>query len=135
MLALHRRRAAIFLAVVAAVYVADLCAYGLKLAIGRPRPDLRPLVGLPPDGSFPSGHTATSFAGAAVLACFAPRLAPFLYLLAAAIGFSRIYVGVHWPLDVLGGAVLGTAVALLVLTSLRLLARSRRRSRAAPPPG
>jgi undecaprenyl-diphosphatase len=57
-----------------------------------------------------------------VLTAFVPRAAPAFYLLALAIGYSRIYVGVHWPLDVVGGAVLGVATALL------LLAGARRRS-------
>ena len=54
----------------------------------------------------------------------APRPAPFVFLLAAAIAYSRVYVGVHYPLDVIGGALLG----ILVATSLRLLVRARRRS-------
>jgi undecaprenyl-diphosphatase len=117
------------------VWGADLAAAGLKLAVGRARPHYEPLVQLPHDLSFPSGHAATSFAGATMLAAFAPRLAPALYVLAAAIAFSRVYVGVHWPLDVLGGAALGAALALVALTSLRRLGRSLRRSRAAPRPG
>ena len=117
---------------VLAVAVADWSATGLKALIDRPRPPLRypepkPLVALPHDASFPSGHAATSFAAATMLSFAAPRLSPFLFLLAAAIGFSRVYVGVHYPLDVIGGAALGVAVA----TSLRLLVRARRRSRPA----
>ena len=60
-----------------------------------------------------------------------PRLAVPLYLLAAAIAFSRVYVGVHYPLDVLGGALLGIALA----TALRLLERALRRSRGVRPAG
>src|SRR5262249_43678530 len=56
------------------------------------------LVHAPQDHSFPSGHAATSFAAATVLTAFAPRLAPAWFLLAVAIGFSRVYVGVHYPL-------------------------------------
>jgi len=82
-----------------------------------------------------ASYSATSFAGATVLSLFAPRLAPALYLLAASIAFSRIYVGVHWPLDVLGGAVLGTLLALAVSASLRRRGRFPRRSRRARPPG
>jgi undecaprenyl-diphosphatase len=114
---------------VLAVAVADWAATGLKALIDRPRPPLRyaepkTLVPLPHDGSFPSGHAATSFAAATMLSFASPRLAPFLFLLAAAISFSRVYVGVHYPLDVIGGAVLG----VLVATSLRRLVRARRRS-------
>jgi len=112
-----------------AVAVADWAAMGLKALVDRPRPPLRysepkVLVALPHDASFPSGHAATSFAAATMLSFAAPRLAPFLFVLAAAVAFSRVYVGVHYPLDVIGGAVLG----VLVATSLRLLVRARRRS-------
>ena len=114
------------------VWASDGVASALKVAVGRARPHLDPLVALPSSAAFPSGHTTTSFAGATMLAAFVPRAWPLLYLLAAAIGFSRIYVGVHWPLDVLAGAVLGTLLALAALTSLRRLGRLPRRPRATP---
>ncbi len=78
--------------------------------------------------SFPSGHAATSFACAALLAWLTPLPKVALFGLAALIAFSRVYVGVHYPLDVLGGAALGLAIA----TALRLLATGRRRSDPAP---
>ena len=117
---------------VIAVALADWSATGLKALTDRERPPLRyaepkALVHVPHDGSFPSGHAATSFAGATILAFAFPRLAPVLYVLAAAVAFSRVYVGVHYPLDVIGGAVLG----VLLATALRLLVRARRRSRGA----
>ena len=126
-LALARRRPSVFLMVALADLLANGAASLLEWATRVRRPPLRyaeppPLVHVPHSGSFPSGHTTTSFACATVLAAAAPRAAPLLYLLALAIGFSRIYVGVHWPLDVLGGIVLGIAIALL------LLAADRRRS-------
>jgi undecaprenyl-diphosphatase len=122
---LHRRT---LLLTALAVWAADATAYGIKLAVDRPRPHFDPLVRLPSDPSFPSGHAATSFAGATMLAAYAPRLAPLLYLLAAAIAFSRVYVGVHYPLDVLAGAALGTAVGWAGITSLPRLGRFPRRS-------
>ena len=138
LLALAWRRPLIFFAVVAADAIADLSSYGLRAAIPRDRPPLhdplpKPLVHVPGTHSFPSGHTATSFACAAVIAWFAPRLAVPAFLLAAAIGWSRVYVGVHYPLDVLGGAALGMLVAAgVVLTALRLRATDRRRSAPVP---
>jgi undecaprenyl-diphosphatase len=136
-LAVAWRRLSVFIAVALADLAADSLAAALKSATAIERPPLRyvhpkALVGLPHGSSFPSGHTATSFACATVLSFFVPRAAPAFYLLALAIGFSRIYVGVHWPLDVLGGAVLGVAVGLAVTALLRrgagrrLSARSRR---------
>jgi membrane-associated phospholipid phosphatase len=70
-----------------------------------------------------------------VLAAFLPRLRVPLFLLAAAVAWSRVYVGVHYPLDVLAGAVLGVAIGLAVVRFLPRLAAGRPRSRRATPPG
>jgi undecaprenyl-diphosphatase len=120
------RRWGVFALTLIAVALADWSAMGLKALIDRPRPPLRyaepkTLVAVPHDASFPSGHAATSFAAATMLAFAFPRLAPFLYVLAAAVAFSRVYVGVHYPLDVIGGAALGVLVAVV----LRLLLSRR----------
>src|SRR5262249_55513672 len=119
------------LAVLAAVVLADLSALGLRRAIGRPRPwrvypEPRPLGHVPRDPSFPSGHTTIAFAAATVLTYYRPRWAPAFFLLAVAIGYSRVYVGVHYPLDVLGGALLGLLVGGIVIALLRLEAGRRR---------
>ena len=124
------RRWGVFALTLIAVALADWSAMGLKALIDRPRPPLRyaepkTLVAVPHDASFPSGHAATSFAAATMLAFAFPRLAPFLYVLAAAVAFSRVYVGVHYPLDVIGGAVLGTLVAIV----LRFLVSRRAQGR------
>jgi undecaprenyl-diphosphatase len=127
----------------ACVWAADLLALALKAAVDRPRPfetnpEADPLIGATVGQSMPSGHAATSFAGAVILTYLLPRGAPLFFLLAAAIGFSRVYVGVHYVSDVLVGALLGTAVGLAGIGLLRVLRRTsagRRRSEAVPPAG
>jgi len=122
------------------VFLADMLAQTLsslgKLIIDRQRPGLAypdptPLVYLPHTASFPSGHAASSFACAATIARFAPRraIAVALYVLAALISYSRVYVGVHYPLDVIAGAILG----LLVARALRPLPGALQRLRRALP--
>jgi undecaprenyl-diphosphatase len=130
-LAVQRKRPDIFPLVAATVFVSDELTLGLKHLIGRKRPyvenpEPEPLMTTSLDLSFPSGHAATSFAGATLLAVLVPRFALPIYALAAAISWSRVYVGVHFPLDVLGGALLGAALALAVATALRLPLTSRR---------
>jgi undecaprenyl-diphosphatase len=127
--ALYWRRPAIFLYVVLGTLLADLLSLVIRYAVGRDRPpidypDPVPLVRLPDNPSFPSGHAATCFAAAALLSWLTPLPKVALFVLAGLIAFSRVYVGVHYPLDVIGGALLGLAVA----TALRLLVEARRRS-------
>ena len=125
------------------VWAADLLTMGLKPLIDRPRPfdtlgEADPLLGGTLGSSLPSGHAATSFAGAVVLAYVFRRGLPLFLLLAAAIAYSRLYVGVHYPSDVLLGGVLGAAVAFAALALLRLRRRTSAippQSEAAPPPG
>ena len=130
MLCAAYRRWGVFALTLIAVALADWSATGLKALIDRPRPPLRyaepkTLVPVPHDASFPSGHAATSFAAATMLSLAFPRFAPFLYVLAAAVAFSRVYVGVHYPLDVIGGALLGALVAVV----LKLLVNRRAQQR------
>jgi undecaprenyl-diphosphatase len=117
------RRLTPFVLVALAVLVADGVTGLVKLAVGENRPnEPGPLITIPHSRSFPSGHTATAFAAATMLTLLFPRGAPAFYVLASAIAYSRLYLGVHFPLDVVGGIVIGVATALL------LLAASRRRS-------
>jgi undecaprenyl-diphosphatase len=134
-LALWWRRPFLFFEVALADLIAQLVSYGLKQGIGRERPNVayaepKPLVHAPHDGSFPSGHATVSFACATVLSLYAPRAAPSFFILAAAIAWSRVYVGVHYPLDVLGGAVLGVGIAIALRWLTAVLRRSRPATRA-----
>src|SRR5215218_6941425 len=90
--------------------------YGIKLAVRRPRPVLEglpPLGGAPSSLSFPSAHAASSFACATAMTRIAPEAA-VLFILAAALAAGRPYLGMHYPSDVLGGAVIGTVLGLVV---------------------
>ncbi|MGZ8783443.1 MAG: phosphatase PAP2 family protein [Gaiellaceae bacterium] len=133
-LALRRRY--LWVQVGVAILLAEAISGALKLVIERDRPPFtrpvpEPLLESPSTYSFPSGHATVSFACATVLAVAAPRLRWALLGLAAAIAFSRVYVGVHYPFDVLGGAVLGVAIA----TALLRLAGAPRRSTSRPRQG
>jgi undecaprenyl-diphosphatase len=135
-----RRRLQVFLLVTAGVFLADLLALGVKLLTQRSRPYVRdpdpePLVEAALDLSFPSGHAATAFAGATLLASRIPRFTIPLYLLAAGVGWSRVYVGVHYPLDVLVGALLGTAVGVALVYLERVASGPRARALRSPPGG
>ena len=127
--ALYWRRPAIFMYVLLGTLLADLLSLVIRYAVGRDRPPIDypepvPLVRLPDNPAFPSGHAATSFAAAALLSWLTPLPKVPLFVLAGLIAFSRVYVGVHYPLDAIGGALLGLAVA----TALRRLVEARRRS-------
>lgn len=97
----------------------------LKNLIGRIRPyemiqNLSILVSAPGDPSFPSGHTASSFAMATVLFLCCPKKygVPAL-ILAALISFSRLYLGVHYPTDVLFGLLSGILIGTITVYVFR----------------
>lgn len=86
--------------------------------VGRRRPDpaaadvpLARRVRMPRSTSFPSGHSASAFAFATGVGHVLPRQAAPLHAIAAFVAYSRVHTGVHYPLDAIAGAVVGTALA------------------------
>ena len=120
----------------ATILVAEAASGLAKDWIGRDRPPLvdpepPTLVELPHTSSFPSGHATVACACATAIALAVPRLRWPVFVLAALIAFSRVYVGVHYPLDVLAGAVLGVVLGFAVRyagVAIRTLARVRGRT-------
>jgi undecaprenyl-diphosphatase len=114
-------RAAIY--ILFAVLGAAVLSWGLKQAFDRPRPDLVPHGQHVYTSSFPSGHSILSAAVYLTLGLVASRFVPrkrlkalllaVAVLTAAAVGASRVYLGVHWPSDVFAGWAVGAAWALV----------------------
>jgi undecaprenyl-diphosphatase len=108
------------------------------LLVPRDRPDVPKLDAVPPTSSFPSGHTAASIALYGTLAVIAAALLPtgwlrrvvvaIVALVPVAVGFSRLYRGMHHPSDVLAGVLLGLGALVVGVVAARvalLLARER----------
>lgn len=105
----------------ACIAVSGALAQIVKHLVGRTRPldsvlttgpfTFHPFSAVNRLASFPSGHTTSAFAAAVALGLMMPRLRPVLFLLAAAIGVSRVLVGQHYPSDVVAGAALGALVS------------------------
>lgn len=119
----YRRCAVLMLCAMAAAFVTGELI--MKNIVCRPRPcqefpDYVTML-IPPPGSysFPSGHSSSSFAAAAVLLFFSKKWGLAATCMAALIAFSRIFLFVHYPTDVLAGTVLGIAFALLTLLVYR----------------
>ena len=98
----------------------------LKPLVARPRPfsfvpDLVLLVPPPADYSFPSGHTFAGFAASTALYHFHRKTGILAYLLATVIAFSRLYLYVHFPTDVLAGLLLGLADGWISYRIIRAL--------------
>ncbi len=116
----YRKTGAAMIVAVAVSYI--VCDLVLKPLICRERPcDLSGfelLVSIPDSYSFPSGHTMSSFAAATVLMISNRRLGIAAMAFAAMVGVSRLYLFVHWPTDVVAGALIGIVLAVLLLRFL-----------------
>jgi undecaprenyl-diphosphatase len=106
----------------------NIVVYVLKAIVARPRPfDMLSGVHVLENetfGSFPSGHAANAFLAAFLLAQAYPKYRWWFYGLAAVVAFSRVYMGVHYPLDVVAGALLGLGAGYAVV---RLLTEKKKR--------
>lgn len=117
------RRPALGVAAAVTIGVAALANSGLKLIVGRARPDLLPPIVVEPGYSFPSGHSLAGMVAYGVAAVLVARsgLPPWVRVviilscvaLTVVVGLSRIYLGVHYPSDVVGGWLAGLAAVVL----------------------
>ena len=107
----------------------QLSSHVLKPVFRRARPsetlrDTLPLFGVRHSYSFPSSHATNFFAAAPVISAVFPQSTVVAYMVAAAVSFSRIYVGDHYPLDVIVGAALGLGLGFLGRKAYRRLVRT-----------
>jgi undecaprenyl-diphosphatase len=112
----RRARRAAGRGVVAIVLAAAVANGPSKLLVRRGRPFWRsypPLIRMPRSTSFPSGHSAAAAAFATGACAEMPGLAPVTVPLAAAVAYSRVYSGVHYPSDVAGGVAIGFCCGLV----------------------
>lgn len=105
-------------------FTADGIGDIIKILAARPRPchelqGVRLIGDCVKSYSFPSGHAATSFAMASIIGHHFRRAAMPAFILAALVAFSRIYIGVHYPTDVIGGAFLGGLTGGFILFLFR----------------
>lgn len=143
LLARKERASAIFVIVTAGV--GALLNLGLKLIYARARPDLTSAIAVARWYSFPSGHAMNSFITFGALAYIALRQ-PWSWMaksagmavaltMATLITMSRVYLGVHWASDVVGGWSAGTVWLASTVTAFEMLLRVRQRRRGAAPTG
>ena len=117
-----RGRITIAILILAAGFSDAICFQVIKPWAGRIRPShefyeyINLLVSKGGKYSFPSNHAANSFVFATVLSYFYDRNRTFLYILASTIAFSRVYVGVHYPLDIIIGSIIGYIISWIFLS-------------------
>ena len=106
----------------------------IKPIVARIRPfDAMPLLGgliisPPTDFSFPSGHTMCSFASSVVIFSNNKKIGLFTLILSSFIGFSRLYLYVHYPSDVFGGMIIGITIGIITAVIFKNLDERRERA-------
>ena len=109
------------LLIIPVIFLSDqISAHVLKPLIERPRPcvalpDVHMLVGIKRSFSFPSAHAANFFAAATLLNYFYPKYRWVYFTAAFLVALSRVSIGVHYPLDIIAGGILGACCALFVI--------------------
>ena len=132
-----RGRITIVVILIAASFSDAICFQIIKPWVGRIRPShefyeyINLLVSKGGKYSFPSNHAANSFVFATVLSYFYDKNRISLYILASTIAFSRVYVGVHYPLDIIFGSIIGYIISWIILSlwviiKMRELKRGRK---------
>ena len=125
LLAIPKTRKTGYAAVLSLIFGVIVTNLLLKNIVARPRPfaeieALIPLIAKPTDFSFPSGHTTASFAVALVMLRMLPKKIGIpAVVLAALVAFSRLYLGVHYPTDVLAGFVVTLVGSSLAVWGVR----------------
>lgn len=113
----ERRLDRLFFSLFALILSRGIITEVVRVIVERPRPfaalEFAPLIGPVASYSFPSGHAAVFFAVGMILFYIRRRLGVWFLVLAGLIGIARVFVGVHWPLDIVAGALVGVVSAYL----------------------
>ena len=124
----RRGRITVLLLVFGIALSDQMCNSLIKPLVGRIRPcnileNVHLLINCTNSFSFPSSHATNIFTGTILLSFFYRKIRIPLLIIAVLVAFSRVYVGVHYPFDVLGGTALGILCALLVIVLYKLLSK------------
>lgn len=114
--------------IIALILVLLICLAIIKPVIARPRPfmentSIKLLISAPKDFSFPSGHTASSFAVVTVMYLYKDKLRSLALVLAILISFSRLYLYVHYPSDVFFGVIFGVLLGITAVITHYVLSK------------